>query len=200
MCAMASLEKGIGSRWKPVAHRDGLELAIATGGRRGIGDVLLSEKSERLIQGVGVVPLKFWPDDRGYFLEVLRAGQGLVAELAITALQVSAALSYPGTIKAFHYHARQTDIWAPVEGMLQVGLYDLRVGSPSFGVKNTLYIGELRPWSLRIPPGVGHGYKVLGTKPAVLVYATDHFYDPQDEGRIPHDDPDINYDWETQHK
>jgi dTDP-4-dehydrorhamnose 3,5-epimerase len=29
---------------------------------------------------------------------------------------------------------------------------------------------------------------------------TDRFYDPADEGRIPHDDPKIQYDWETQHK
>ena len=34
----------------------------------------------------------------------------------------------------------------------------------------------------------------------MLVYLTNRFYDPQDEGRIPHDDPKIQYDWETQHK
>ena len=61
-------------------------------------------------------------------------------------------------------------------------------------------IGALRPWKLRIPPGVAHGYKVLGTEPALLVYLTNCFYDPADEGRIPYDHPDINYDWELQHK
>ena len=197
---MASLGQGVGANLKPVAQRDGLELAIAAGGRRGIGEVIVSERSERLIQGVGIIPLQFWPDDRGYFLELLRAGQGLAAGLSTATLQVSAALSYPGAIKAFHFHSRQTDIWAPAAGMLQVCLYDLRVGSPSFGVKNTLYIGELRPWSLRIPPGVGHGYKVLGPDPALLVYATDRFYDPTDEGRLAWNDPDIGYDWETQRK
>jgi dTDP-4-dehydrorhamnose 3,5-epimerase len=34
----------------------------------------------------------------------------------------------------------------------------------------------------------------------MLVYLTDRFYDPQDEGRIRYDDPQIQYDWETQHK
>ena len=29
---------------------------------------------------------------------------------------------------------------------------------------------------------------------------TDRFYNPQDEGRIPYNDPAINYDWETQKK
>ncbi len=113
---------------------------------------------------------------------------------------MSAALSYPGTIKAFHFHRRQTDCWVPVGGMLQVALVDLRKQSPTFGARNTLYLGALRPWQLLVPPGVGHGYKVIGTAPALLVYVTDRFYDPQDEGRIPYDDPQIQYDWETQHK
>ena len=34
----------------------------------------------------------------------------------------------------------------------------------------------------------------------MLVYMTDRFYNPQDEGRIPYNDPSINYDWETQKK
>jgi len=34
----------------------------------------------------------------------------------------------------------------------------------------------------------------------VLIYATDRFYNPADEGRLPWDHPGINYDWETQHK
>ena len=51
-----------------------------------------------------------------------------------------------------------------------------------------------------IPPGVGHGYKVVGTEPALLVYATDQYYNPADEGRLAWNDPDVNYDWETQKK
>jgi dTDP-4-dehydrorhamnose 3,5-epimerase len=114
--------------------------------------------------------------------------------------QISATLNHPGTIKAFHYHLHQTDCWSPVAGLLQVALVDLRAGSPTFGVRNTVYAGALRPCQILIPPGVAHGYKVIGTEPATLVYLTDRFYDPQDEGRIPYNDPHIHYDWETQHK
>jgi dTDP-4-dehydrorhamnose 3,5-epimerase len=113
---------------------------------------------------------------------------------------VSAALSYPGTIKAFHFHLKQTDCWAPVAGMFQVALVDLRPESRTFGLRNTMYVGALRPWQILIPPGVGHGYKVIGAEPAILVYATDKFYDPADEGRIAYNDPGIHYDWELQHK
>jgi dTDP-4-dehydrorhamnose 3,5-epimerase len=65
---------------------------------------------------------------------------------------------------------------------------------------NTLYVGVLRPWRLKIPPGVGHGYKVIGQESAILAYLTDRFYDPQDEGRLEYNHPYLNYDWELQHK
>jgi len=84
--------------------------------------------------------------------------------------------------------------------MLQVALFDLRVSSPTHGLRNTIYVGALRPWQILVPPGVAHGYKVLGAEPSLLVYLTDRFYDPNDEGRIPYNDPLIHYDWELQHK
>jgi dTDP-4-dehydrorhamnose 3,5-epimerase len=167
---------------------------------KGIGAVILAADSTELIAGVEITPFRLWPDDRGYFLEVVRLGQGQVAGFDSRQTQVSAALSYPGTIKAFHYHLLQTDFWVPTKGMFQVALVDLRSDSPTFGLRNTLYIGSLRPWQLLVPPGIGHGYKVIGEEASLLVYVTNRVYNPKDEGRLPHDDEGIHYDWETQHK
>lgn len=167
---------------------------------KGIGSLIQSPSSPDLIEGVKVQPVALWPDDRGYFMEVCRLGHGIAGDYGKTPTQVSSALSYPGTIKAFHFHQHQTDLWVPASGMLQVALVDLRKGSATFGRRNTFYIGALRPWQILIPPGVGHGYKILGQEPAMLVYVTDQFYNPADEGRIPYNDPSIQYDWETQHK
>ena len=166
----------------------------------GIGDVIRSVDSPQLISGVRIVPAALHPDDRGFFLEILRMGKGPAADFDSASTQVSAALSYPGTIKAFHYHLKQTDFWAPSCGMFQVALVDLRQDSPTFGARNTLYVGQLRPWQILIPPGVAHGYKIIGSDPAMLVYITNRFYDPADEGRIAHNHAGIQYDWETQFK
>ena len=166
----------------------------------GIGRLIRTPESADRIEGVEIRPFDLWPDDRGYFLEVARLRQGLAAEFPAETTQVSAALSYAGTIKAFHFHKHQTDLWVPAQGMFQIALVDLRPGSPSYGVKNTAFAGALQPWQVRIPPGVGHGYKVIGPGAAMLVYVTDRLYNPQDEGRIPYNDPAIAYDWETQHK
>jgi len=167
---------------------------------KGIGHVITRPDSPDLIEGVRIQPLALFPDDRGYFLELARFGQGLTEGFPAGSTQVSAALTYPGAIKAFHFHRQQTDLWGVPAGMLQVALVDLRPASPTFGRRNTIYAGDLRPWQILVPPGIGHGYKVIGERPAVLVYLTDRFYNPEDEGRIPYNDPGIAYDWELQHK
>ncbi len=167
---------------------------------RGIGSLIGAPDSAELIEGVRVQPFSVFPDDRGYFLEVHRMGRGLASEFPVETTQISAALSFPGTIKAFNFHLHQADCWTPAKGMFQVALVDLRLGSPTFGKRNTLYVGAWRPWQVLIPPGVGHGYKIIGRDEAMLVYMTDRFYNPKDEGRIPYNDASIQYDWETQNK
>ena len=167
---------------------------------KGIGHLISSPTSGDLITGVKIEPGALYPDDRGYFMEIARMGQKLVSDFQRDQTQVSCALTYPGAIKAFHFHRLQTDVWAPASGMFQVALVDLRPESPTYGRRNTIYAGALRPWQILIPPGVGHGYKVLGDTPAMLVYLTNQLYNPSDEGRISYNEPSINYDWETQHK
>jgi len=195
---MAS-EAAIRFEERRIARTEELDLVLPEC-EKGTGSVILKLNSPELIDGVRVAPVTLWPDDRGYFLEVQRLEQGLAANFPASSTQVSAALNYPGTIQAFHYHLHQTDCWTPVFGMLQVVLVDIRAGSLTYGRRNTVYMGVMRPWQVLIPPGVAHGYKVIGSEPAMLVYLTDRFYDPKDEGRIPYDDPHIQYDWETQHK
>jgi dTDP-4-dehydrorhamnose 3,5-epimerase len=184
---------------KRLASAGDLALALPEN-TRGIGAIIASPDGAGLIAGVRLEPLALHPDDRGYFLEVQRMGRGLAAAFPAATTQVSAAVNFPGTIKAFHYHLHQTDCWTPVKGMLQVALADLRIGSPTFGARNTIYAGNLRAWQILIPPGVAHGYKVIGGEESLLVYLTDRFYNPQDEGRISWNDPGINYDWDTQKK
>jgi dTDP-4-dehydrorhamnose 3,5-epimerase len=167
---------------------------------KGLGDLIFKPDAATLIHGVQVEPYSIFPDDRGCFMEIGRLTRDLLAEFPAESTQVSAAVSYPGTIKAFHFHKHQTDYWVPATGMFQVALVDLRPDSKSFGARNTFYVGTMRPWRILIPPGVGHGYKIVSQDAAMLVYVTNRFYDPDDEGRIPYNDPHINYDWDTQHK
>ena len=187
----------------PLGTRNGIEMAILRRDVKTLGKIISKPHSPELIDGVQIEPLQIYPDDRGFFTELARLGKGLAANMvsdAIHNIQVSLTLTYPGTIKAIHYHSEQTDLWAPVSGMVQVFLYDLRRHSRTFGTINTIFVGRFLPWEILIPPGVGHGYKALGIEPIQLVYFTDRYYNPADELRLPYNHPDIAYDWETQHK
>jgi dTDP-4-dehydrorhamnose 3,5-epimerase len=149
-----------------------------------------------IIEGVKVKHLVRHPDDRGFFEEILRDDDGLLRRFG----QASLSMSYPGVIKAFHYHERQDDLWFFPVGSAQVVLYDRRPGSPTEGVTQVLYTGEDYPLLIVIPVGIAHGYRVLGSKPLMIVYFTTESYRPEDpdEKRIPWNDPVIGFNWDTQ--
>jgi dTDP-4-dehydrorhamnose 3,5-epimerase len=203
MAAEVTATQATQSEIVSLGTHNGIEMAIARRASKTLGKLISNVNSPDLIEGVRIAPLQVYPDDRGFFTELARLGKGLAAEMLpddVRKIQVSLTLTYPGTIKAIHYHAEQTDLWAPISGMVQVFLYDLRRRSATFGVINTIFTGRFQPWEILIPPGVGHGYKALGVEPIQLVYFTDRHYNPADELRLPYDHPDIAYDWEIQHK
>lgn len=150
------------------------------------------------IDGVVVKEIAVHADDRGHLMEVLRDDEPAFREVR----QTTYTIAYPGVIKAFHWHRRQWDVWFMASGMAQIVLHDLREASPTRGQTNVFFAGERHPMVIAIPPGVAHGYRVLGSEPATLFYHTTEHYDPgdPDELRIPFDDPRIGFDWRTKNR
>jgi dTDP-4-dehydrorhamnose 3,5-epimerase len=140
------------------------------------------------IDGVVLKELVTHDDERGFFRELIRGSDPFFDGFG----QWSHALMYPGTAKAWHVHQRQTDWWYVI-GAVKVALCDLRDGSPTKGRLAEFLMGDRRPSCLRIPPGVAHGCRALEL--SHILYVTSHEYSPEDEGRIPHDDLGIGYDW-----
>jgi len=97
--------------------------------------------------------------------------------------------------KAWHLHEKQTDWMCVLVGDIKLGLFDLRENSPSYRQLMEILMGEtLGRKVVKIPPGIAHGYRIING-PMHIIYVTDREYDPADELRIPHDDPEIGYDW-----
>ncbi len=144
------------------------------------------------IHGVQIKKLTTYPDQRGFFREVIRVTDDFFAE---GFAQWSHTKSYQGVVKAWHLHQKQVDWWYVASGRVKVALYDTRSDSPSHGQLQELLLGDdIEAQVVKVPPGVAHGYRVLSAE-AQLFYITSNTYDPADEGRIPHDDPAIGYDW-----
>jgi dTDP-4-dehydrorhamnose 3,5-epimerase len=145
-----------------------------------------------MIEGVEIKELVTHSDERGFFREIVRGTEEIVAE---GWAQVSHSLMFPGVIKAWHVHRTQVDWWYVVSGDLKVALYDTREGSSTRGELQEVFLGDHYPARLlKIPAGVAHGCKAIGGQ-THLVYLTSSTYDPKEESRIPHDDPGIGYDW-----
>ena len=145
------------------------------------------------IEGAWIKDLALWPDDRGHFAEIFRDTEKVVANFQVK--QSSVTVTRPGVIKAFHFHLEQDDVFVPLKGTIRIALVDCRVNSPTYGVANSIFAGELYPKAVRIPRGVAHGYEVLPGGDLLMVYYTDQHYNPKDEYRFRHDDPAIGFTW-----
>ena len=146
-----------------------------------------------MIEGVKVKRLKVIPDERGRLMEILRSDDEIFQKFG----QVYMTTTYPGVIKAWHYHKVQTDNIVVLKGMLKLALYDPREGSSTQGKVDEFFIGEHNPLLIQIPPQVYHGWKCVSQQEAIVVNCpTERYnYKDPDEYRLPFDTDQIPYDW-----
>ena len=151
-----------------------------------------------MIEGVRIKELKLNVDERGSLMEILRSDDEIFERFA----QVYVSLNYPNVIRAWHYHKKQDDLFVVVKGMVKVVLYDSRPDSPTRNELNEFFLGERNNVVLRIPRGVMHGYKTVGTEPSLLLNFPTELYNrtEPDEFRVPYDSEEIPYDWALKHK
>jgi len=130
---------------------------------------------------------------RGFLLEILRADEEIFTKFG----QSTMTAAYQGTIKGFHFHQKQDDLWFTATGKILVVLHDLREHSPTYKQTETFFAGKDDYKLISIPVGVAHGYKVLSDEPAILFYHTTEPYNSNspDEKVIPYNDPSIGFNW-----
>ncbi len=151
-----------------------------------------------MIQGVEVKRLTRHADERGYLMEILRSDDEIFNKFG----QCYVSMNYPNVIRAWHWHQKQDDHFVVVKGMIRVGLYDMREGSPTRGEVNEFYLGENNDIVLKIPVGVAHGYKTVGVEPSLLVNFPSEAYNREqpDEQRLSWNTDQIPFNWEIEFK
>jgi dTDP-4-dehydrorhamnose 3,5-epimerase len=147
-----------------------------------------------LIDGMEQKRLTPHADERGYLMELLRRDDPVFTRFG----QAYVSLSYPGVVRAWHYHDVQTDAICVVKGMAKVVAYDARDDSPTKGEVCELFIGEQNPVLVKIPPKIHHGYKAISIEPVLVINFPSEPYNRQhpDELRLPYDSPEVPYDWD----
>jgi dTDP-4-dehydrorhamnose 3,5-epimerase len=146
-----------------------------------------------MIHGVRTKSLRVIPDERGRLMEILRTDDPLFQKFG----QVYMTTTYPGVVKAWHYHRKQTDNVAVVRGMVKLALYDSREDSPTRGQVDEFFVGEHNAILIQIPQGVYHGWKCIGQEEAMVINIPTEVYDydQPDEYRLDPHENDIPYDW-----
>jgi dTDP-4-dehydrorhamnose 3,5-epimerase len=145
------------------------------------------------IEGVKVKPMRLVPDERGWLMEILRADE---TELYSRFGQVYVSATYPGVVKAWHYHRRQVDNFACLAGMVKLVLVDTREDSATRGAVNEFFLGTQNPVLVQVPSLVYHGWKCISVEPSLVLNVTDQPYNhtEPDEYRLePHGT--LPYDW-----
>ena len=74
----------------------------------------------------------------GFLMEVLRDDDDLLRKFG----QCTFTVAYKDTIKAFHWHKKQDDLWFVASGKAHIVLHDLRQESPTCGTTETVTAGE----------------------------------------------------------
>jgi len=145
------------------------------------------------IYDVKTKKLRVMPDERGWLMEILRADE---ADLFSKFGQVYVSATYPGVVKAWHYHKHQVDHFACVSGMVKLVLIDTREDSPTNGAVNEFFLGTHNPMLVQVPNLVYHGWKCISTEPSLVVNVPTEPYrytDPDEYRLDPHGT--LPYDW-----
>jgi dTDP-4-dehydrorhamnose 3,5-epimerase len=140
------------------------------------------------LTGIMVKQLKRFPDERGFFMELIRKDwKDLVEENNI--VQANLSLSYPGVVRAWHKHERgQIDYFVVIRGALKICAYEDSIGE----LDEIVSTGE-NVQVVRIPGHYWHGSKAVSNEPAFLIYLVNRLYDYKkpDEIRRSWNDPTI---------
>lgn len=149
------------------------------------------------IDGVLTIQLRSFADERGFFIERFNADAFKAAGLPIDFCQDNHSRSKPGVIRGLHYQTdpAQGKLVGVIRGRIWDVAVDIRPDSPTFGQHVDVELSDENGRLIWMPPGIAHGFCVLGDEPADVLYKVDRPYNKQTEGGILWNDPDLAIAW-----
>ena len=152
------------------------------------------------IQGAVIIEPKVYGDHRGFFLETYRDQQYRdQAKIELPFVQDNHSRSSRGVLRGLHF--QKTKPQGKLVRVVRGEVFDVGVGlrkdSPTFGNWIGVWLSEDNHRQLWLPPGLAHGF-VVTSDSADFEYKCTDYYDPNDEGCLIWNDPDIGIDWPSE--
>jgi len=141
-----------------------------------------------MLQGIRIKAIRRFPDERGFFTEVMRKDwTDLFGEDSVA--QANLSFTFPNVIRAWHRHIKgQTDYFLALKGSIKICAFDEKTKEIDEIISSGLDLQVVR-----MPGHYWHGFKAFGNEPAMLLYFTTNLYDPTnpDEERRSWNDPTL---------
>lgn len=148
------------------------------------------------IDGVFTVEPAVFGDERGYFMETYNENDFRNEGYNLNFVQDNQSRSTKGVLRGLHFQYTQPQgkLVRVIKGEVFDVAVDLRKDSETYGKWIGVTLSEENKKQLFIPEGFAHGFLVLSDI-AEFVYKCTDFYNPDDEGGIKWDDPEIGIEW-----
>jgi dTDP-4-dehydrorhamnose 3,5-epimerase len=150
------------------------------------------------IEGAFEITPRQFADDRGVFLESFR-GDKLAEHIGhrLDVVQTNVSVSSRGTVRGIHFAdvpPSQAKYITALSGSLIDFVIDIRVGSPTFGVWDSVLLDTADRRAVYLAEGLGHAFVALedNTTATYLCSAT---YSPEREHGIHPLDPEVGLEF-----
>ena len=144
-----------------------------------------------------IIEPKVFGDSRGFFLEIFQEKRYKeMAGINLPFVQDNYSHSKKGVLRGLHYQKikPQGKLVRVIKGKVFDVVVDLRRQSPTFGLWDSVELSEENFLQMWVPPGCAHGFYVI-SEYADFEYKCTDYYDPNDEGSIHWNDPDLKILW-----
>jgi len=148
------------------------------------------------LEGAVIIEPKVFGDHRGFFMETYQKDRYQEAGIPLEFVQDNHSRSSKGVLRGLHFQKTkpQGKLVRVVRGEVFDVAVDIRKDSPTYGQWEGVILSEENKRQFYVPPGFAHGFVVL-SETADFEYKCTDYYDPNDEGCIAWNDPDLGIPW-----
>lgn len=148
------------------------------------------------LPGALLVEPDVFGDARGFFMETWNRDRYAQAGLAANFVQDNLSFSRKGTLRGLHFQNPQPQgkLVYVLQGEVFDVAVDIRVGSPTFGRWLGVTLSAENKRQFYVPEGFAHGFCVTSDT-ALFAYKCTDLYNPQTDGGVLWNDPDIGIQW-----
>lgn len=151
---------------------------------------------ETQLAGVLIIEPKVFGDHRGFFLETFQVERYRDAGIGLPFVQDNHSRSQRGVLRGLHFQRTrpQGKLVSVSRGAVYDVAVDINPDSPTCGQYVGVELNDENHRQLWVPPGYAHGFYVL-SEVADFQYKCTDYYQPEDEGGLLWNDPDVGIPW-----